>query len=128
MRYFGFYDATGYRIGSRTRAADLPRGPVAGDRSAPARYMADCEILTVAMGVEPDPFDESHLVMGAFSVYTDGTWCWPGMAARLVVAHGLAVPADFAEHAARAGHAAPRIRHDELVRLFLEIKDELLPG
>ncbi|MGW5420448.1 hypothetical protein [Streptomyces sp. NPDC003943] len=124
MKYFGFYDDAPYRIGAATSAAALPRGPVRGDRRALARYLAGCERLTVVPGVETDPYDGCQ-VMGGFSLHTDGVWCWPGMAARMVREHGLAVPAELEESAAARGFVAPVLGHEEIVALFREVRGEL---
>lgn len=125
VKYFGFYDGVPCKIGSGVRPDDLPRGPIGSDRAALAAYMAACEWLSVAPGVERDPFDESREVMGGFSLRTDGEWVWPSMACHLVRVHDLVVPPEFEQRVVQRGHVAPTLTHEEIVELFLSVKAEL---
>ncbi|MFB6620671.1 hypothetical protein ACIGFK_29815 [Streptomyces sp. NPDC085524] len=125
MKYFGFYDAMLYKIGSGIRAVDLPRGPMRSDRAALAAYMGACEGLVAVPGVECDPFDETRDVMGGFSLRTDGEWVWPDMARHLVRVHELVVPEEFEQRVVERDFVAPALTHEQILGLFRSVEADL---
>ena len=128
MRYFGFYADCGYLVGRTIPVTNLRLGrPLrAADKQAAVGYLAAGTHLTVAVGIERDPFDRTQQqVIGGYSALTDGVWCWPLMAAALVHRHDLEVPDELLAHMRARGFRPPTLTDEEIRSIFADVKPEL---
>lgn len=127
LKFFGFYADLGYVAGTAISAADLLAEPQAlAEKQRVVSYLQGGKPLTVVPGFQRDPRGDSELPGGA-SVYTDGAWAWPHIAAYLVDRYDLAVPEEFLAHMRAQGFEPISLSRDELIRLHHEHQGMLSP-
>ena len=127
LKFFGFYADLGYVAGTAISAADLLAEPQAlAEKQRIVSYLQGGKPLTVVPGFQRDPRGDSELPGGA-SVYTDGAWAWPHIAAYLVDRYDLAVPEEFLAHMRAQSFEPISLSRDELIRLHHEHQGMLSP-
>jgi hypothetical protein len=127
LKFFGFYADLGYVAGTAITAADLLAEPRAlAEKQRVVAYLRGGEPLTVVPGFQRDPRGDRELPGGA-SVYTDGVWAWPHIAAYLVDQYDLAVPEEFLAHMRARGFEPASPSRDKLIGLHHEHQGMLSP-
>ncbi|NUR72266.1 MAG: hypothetical protein HOU81_15745 [Hamadaea sp.] len=127
LKFFGFYADLPYVAGAAVSADELLAEPhPADDKSRVVAYLQGGAPITVVPGFQRDPRSDRELPGGA-SVYTDGEWAWPHIAAYLVERYDLAVPAEFAEHMRARGFEPATPDRRQVIDLFHEHQGMLSP-
>jgi hypothetical protein len=99
----------GYTLGSGPYfAPDRGRIDDLEQRRRLAAYLRSGTIVLRSFALDPDVVEPGRGAVVPGSFRTDGSWLWSDALLYYVETHGVAPPADLAEHIAAAGYRCPQ--------------------
>ncbi len=101
-------------------------GPPHADQAWVIDYLEAGHVVAFVPEVFDDPFTPGQIA-GSASLFTDGTWVWPGLLAYLVRVHGLALPSDFVDHMRQNDFNPPELDPARLTELSDAISADIGP-
>ena len=113
-----------YRL-RRQELLDLSGAIPEADRPPLAAYLRGGAIIFAAMEWTRDVIGEAFGTPGGSGIRTDGTFYWRRDAADYVEHYGVALPADFLEHARRLNWTQPTLTPERVLEIDRDLMRRL---